>query len=44
MAATGVCKIRRGWGTEDSVVIRQVDGEKQEIPAAGTLTKATSPR
>jgi hypothetical protein len=43
MAATGVCKIRRGWGTEDSVVIRQVDGEKQEIPASRYIDQGYKP-
>jgi hypothetical protein len=44
MAATGVCKIRKGWGTEDSVVIRYDDGEKQEIPASRYIDQGYKPQ
>ena len=40
---TGLCKIRKGWGNEDSVVIGYSDGEKQEIPANRYIDQGYKP-
>ena len=43
MAPTGVCKIRKGWGNEDGVVIRHDDGEEHEIPASRYIAQGYKP-
>ena len=41
--ATGLCKIRKGWGSEDSVVIQYDNGEKHEIPASRYIDRGYKP-
>lgn len=40
---TGVCKIRKGWGNEDGVVIHHDNGEKHEIPASRYIEQGYKP-
>jgi hypothetical protein len=32
MPATGVCRIKDGWGNQDSVIVRYDDGKQFELP------------
>ncbi|UVK49908.1 hypothetical protein DBIPINDM_008031 (plasmid) [Mesorhizobium sp. AR02] len=39
----GVCKIKDGWATQDSVWIRYGDGKELEIPASEYEAKGYQP-
>ena len=41
--AEGICKIKGGWATEDSVRIRYPDGTELEIPASRYSEQGYSP-
>lgn len=41
--AIGICRIKNGWATQDSVWVRYGDGKELEMPAREYEAKAYAP-